>query len=202
MQSPRIAAGAWVGAALAAIAVLLSGRVDPIPSLIASASFLFLAVGFDLASRKIPNALTLPALIVVWLGQAGGLLELGLGTSLLGALVVFAALFVTYAMGWLGAGDVKAAVVLAALWGYGAFFGVFWWMVVVGGVLAVALIAWRGEFPDLLRRWWMSLKLSVITRRLHYEVAAASSAARSGLPFALCMALGTVAFQIWGAPWQ
>jgi hypothetical protein len=91
--------------------------------------------------------------------------------------------------------------VLAALWGLDPLLPALWWMLTIGGLGAVLLLAAQGELGDLLRRWGRSLWLSLASRRLHYVSAAPDSSARSGLPFAVAMGLGCAAQALWGAPW-
>jgi prepilin peptidase CpaA len=178
------------------------GKEAPLPALGWAAAFLLLAVHQDVRSLRIPNWLTFPSLLgATALGAVQGGLA-GTGAALLGAAAALAIGFVPFAMGWLGAGDVKAGMVLGALWGAETFAGVFWWMLVVGGLLAVAFVAAQGGLPALLARWLRSLQATLLTRRLVYFGPPAGSAAAHGLPFAVAMALGAGAFQIWGTPWK
>jgi Flp pilus assembly protein protease CpaA len=108
---------------------------------------------------------------------------------------------IPFAFGCLGAGDVKACMVLGALWGPVALLGAAWWMVVTGGVLAILIVAARGGLLDLIRRWSRSLYYTVRLGRLTYLTPDASSAAACGLPFAVAIGVGAAAFQHWGNPW-
>jgi Flp pilus assembly protein protease CpaA len=110
-------------------------------------------------------------------------------------------LFLPFACRAMGAGDVKAAMVLGALWGFDAFLQTLWWMVISGGVIAIALVAAQGGLWDLLCRWARSAKYTVILRRIIYFQPSEQSAAAGGLPFAVAMGLGAVAQQMWGTPW-
>jgi prepilin peptidase CpaA len=199
--------GAELGTlALAALAgaclVLSPGKGGPLPALGWAAAFLVLAVHQDLRRMRIPNWLTFPSLAVaIAVGAYGGGLA-GAGSALAGAASALAIMFLPFALGWLGAGDVKAGMVLGALWGASFFLHVFWWMLVVGGLLAVALVAVQGGLLDLVSRWLRSAKATVLTGRLTYFRPAAESAAARGLPFAVAMALGAAAFQFWGTPWN
>lgn len=116
-----------------------------------------LASGWDIRTRRIPNVLTLGFPIValgthLWLdGGAGGLSTLG-GWAL--GLVLFLPLF---ALGGMGAGDVK---LLAA---FGAWLGP-WDVVqtglaagVIGGVLAVGLALSRSYMSQALGNMWSLL---------------------------------------------
>jgi prepilin peptidase CpaA len=119
---------------------------------------------------KVPNRLTFPLIISGWLlglfhnlvswfpalcppDFAGG--EGGLGASLAGTALGFALLLPIYAIGGMGAGDVKMTM------GFGAWIGAFFgfahsclWIifysfcagVLAGGVIALAMMAIRGQF--------------------------------------------------------
>jgi prepilin peptidase CpaA len=209
--APRTAAAAQPGreaialavAALAATSLVwIPGKEAPLPAVGWAAAFLLLAVHQDVRSLRIPNWLTFPSLLgAIALGALRGGAA-GAGAALLGAVVALAIGFLPFALGWLGAGDVKGSMVLGALWGAATFVAVFWWMLVVGGLLALFFVAAQGGLIDLLARWLRSVQATVITRRLTYFRPAAGAAAAKGLPFAVAMALGASAFQIWGTPWN
>jgi prepilin peptidase CpaA len=200
-QPGREAIAIGVAALAAAGLVWTPGKEVPLPALGWAAAFLLLAVHQDVRSLRIPNWLTFPALLgAIALGAARGGAP-GAGLALFGAAVALGVGFVPFALRWLGAGDVKAAMVLGALWGAETFLGVFWWMLVVGGLLALVFVAAQGGLPDLCARWLGSARATLLTRRLVYFHPAAGSAAARGLPFAVAMALGAGAFQIWGMPW-
>jgi prepilin peptidase CpaA len=114
-----------------------------LPSTIGLAAFILLlsvAAYFDLRTRRIPNRLTLAGfatgLVLALVAGGWG----GLGNALLGSVAGFAVFFFLYALGAMGAGDVK---LMAAA---GTFLGVplvFWGAVcsaVAGGLLAVVAI--------------------------------------------------------------
>ena len=188
-------------AALVVTCFLLSPSGSPLPAPLGSAAFLFLAIHQDVRGLRIPNWLTLPSLLgALALGAWHGALP-GFGTALTGAGIALAVLFVPFALRVLGAGDVKAGMVLGALWGSDAFLPALWWMVLAGGLLALVLLTAQGALPDLLRRWARSAKHSLLLRRIVYFPPAERSAAAGGLPFAVAMGLGAAAFQTWGTPW-
>jgi prepilin peptidase CpaA len=184
-----VVAALWIGAA--------SGRL---PAFGWTAAFLFLAVEQDVRRMRIPNWLTLSSLLIALaLGAYQGGLD-GFGEALLGAGVALAILFLPFAVRALGAGDVKAAMVLGALWTTETFLPALWWMVVAGGVMAIVMVAARGQLFDMLRRWGRSAVLTVRAARLTY-ISPADGSAGTGLPFAVAMGLGAAAYQIWGTPW-
>jgi prepilin peptidase CpaA len=179
-----------------------SSATQPLPALGWAAAFLAVAVYHDVTRLRIPNWLTLPAIVtaVAAAGITAGVQALG--TSLLGALTALAILFIPFSLRWLGAGDVKAVVALGALWGATNVVGALWWMIVTGGLLAIVVITFQGGLIEMLRRWFNSACLTLRCGQIVYLRPPANSAARAGLPFAIAMGLGSVAYQIWGSPWM
>lgn len=116
---------------------------------------------------KVPNRLTFPIILSGWvLGllhnfgvQLGGDAGVGgFGASLTGTVIGFGLLLPMYAIGGMGAGDVKMTMGFGA-WA-GAFFGyeAFWIILyafcigaVSGGVIALAMMAVRRQFRDNLQ---------------------------------------------------
>jgi prepilin peptidase CpaA len=188
---------------LVAVALVVPGAQaqEPLPALGWAAAFLGLAAAWDVRERRIPNALTLPVLLGALALAAAGLGALGLREALLGAGAAFALLLLPYAVGALGAGDVKAATALGALLGVGPVVGAVSWAVGLGGIFALGLLALRGGLLELPRRWGQSLLLSLATRRIQFLPPAAGSVAAGGIPFALALGLGAAGHQIWGTPW-
>lgn len=185
------------GLALVTVCVLLfahGGR--PLPFIEWTGAFLLAAITFDLRDRRIPNALTLPSLLaaLALAAYAGGvplLLD-----SLKGAGLMFAILFMPFAVRAIGAGDVKSLMVLGALWGPDMAIPALVWMALAGLALAFSKVAVRGELGAMLGRWITSAKLTLLTRRIHYIRPEAGSAASTGIPFALAIGLGAIAFQL------
>src|SRR5712671_6084411 len=111
---------------------------------------------------KVPNWLTFPLVISGWilgLLQNVGLLSFapydgGIGAALAGTALGFALLLPVYAIGGMGAGDVKMQMGFGS-W-VGAFFGTalglqiilyaFCAAVIIGGVMAAVMIVVRGQF--------------------------------------------------------
>src|SRR5947208_8348249 len=110
---------------------------------------------------KVPNWLTLPLIVSGWalgLLHNCGLLEGtgdgGVGAALAGTALGFALLLPVYAVGGMGAGDVKMQMGFGS-W-VGAYFGLgaglwvifyaFCLATVIGGGLALVMIVWRGQY--------------------------------------------------------
>ena len=138
--------------------------LDHWPLLLVSAVMIVAAV-IDGWKLKVPNWLTYPLVISGWvfgLCHNFGWFEDygvgGIGASLLGTLAGFLLLLPVYAIGGMGAGDVKMQMGFGA-W-VGAYFGtgagllVIWWAfavaVIIGGVLALAMMMIRGRYRQNL----------------------------------------------------
>jgi prepilin peptidase CpaA len=108
---------------------------------------------------KVPNKLTFPLILTGWLlglanniGLEAG--EGGVGSALFGTFLGCALLIPVYAIGGMGAGDVKMTMGFGS-W-IGAFYGIeagadviFWAFctgVIVGGVIGLGMILARGQF--------------------------------------------------------
>jgi prepilin peptidase CpaA len=110
---------------------------------------------------KVPNKLTYPLIFSGWLlGLANNFgLEAGdggIGAALVGTALGFALLLPVYAIGGMGAGDVKMTMGFGS-W-IGAFYGIntgadiiFWAFcsgVIVGGIIGLGMILARGQFQQ------------------------------------------------------
>lgn len=112
--------------------------------ILAGAVLLSLVAGWtDLRSRRIPNWLTVPGLVI---GIAANTVlsgRSGLKTSLLGAAVGLALLLPFVLLRSLGAGDWKLAGSLGAFAGPRILMGLLLYSVFVAGVMAVALVIYK-----------------------------------------------------------
>jgi len=111
-------------------------------------SFASVAAVFDVRSHRIPNLLTLPAVVF------GLLFHLTLGgwrqlmSSALAGLLCFVIFFLFYFAGGMGAGDVKLMAAMGCLVGLST---VGWLLIMTslaGGVMAVGLALYRGRLSS------------------------------------------------------
>ena len=185
------------GFALAIVGVLIlePGGGMPLPFLEWTGAFLLAVITSDLRDRRIPNGITFPslaiALTLAW--DAGG--SVMLRDAVVGMGAIFLILFAAFAARAIGAGDVKALMVLGALWGPGYVIPALPYMAGAGALLALARVAVNGELLEMLSRWFDSLKLSILNRNICYVRPEVGSAAASGIPFAVAIGLGAIAFQ-------
>jgi prepilin peptidase CpaA len=188
-------------AGLLVLSLVTSGSEGSLPTFGWAAAFLFAVVEEDVRRMRIPNWLTLPALAgaltyAAWVGGWTGLLY-GLG----GAAAGFALLFGPFAARWLGAGDVKAVMVLGALWGASVVLGLVWWMVLAGGLLGFAVLTVRGGLSEATNRWFRTVHMLVAARKFAYFPPGPEAIAAGRMPFGVAIALGVAGYQLWGVPW-
>lgn len=109
------------------------------------------AAAFDLRTRRIPNALTLPC-IAVGLVLAGVQGWREVAVRGLTALVLLVAALFLFSAGVLGGGDGKLAVAIAALKGPAFTGGALLYAVLLGGLVAlVVLVRKRTLRPSLIK---------------------------------------------------
>ncbi len=102
--------------------------------------------------QRIPNVVTYPAMLVgLAFGAAEGVpgapLAGGLLDHLVAAVAAFVLLYPLYAPGWMKAGDVKLLMAVGALRGGSFLFYSFFYGSLLGGLLAIALLAARRVSP-------------------------------------------------------
>jgi prepilin peptidase CpaA len=155
---------------------------------------------------KVPNWLTFPFILS---GLAYHLILHGIAGfmgSLLGCATGLVILLIPYAIGGMGAGDVKLFAGVGAWVGWKITLGAFCVSGVVGGVLALVLLAFRSLFSRdsavFSRNWERFLlvwsELMTIRNPNHLaELAAARKPTALLLPYGIPLAIGTVAYFFW-----
>jgi prepilin peptidase CpaA len=105
----------------------------------------------DIRSRKLPNWLTIGGVLLGFVINFGiGPPEGGVVFALQGFGAGFGIYMVLYVLRAMGAGDVKLMAAVGALVGWERWFGIFFMTAIVGGVMAIALVAARGRLKRTL----------------------------------------------------
>lgn len=164
----------------------------------------------DFYARRVPNRWLLLALAVgallhahAWLaGQAGfpvaALLGLGIG---LVALLPF------YAIGWMGAGDVKFFAVLGFLLGWRALLPIWIGASLLAGVHALLalsgphLVAQLATVTPLRLQFCLQNGRTRLSRNGGWQRMQAARQGRHGIPYAAYLAIATLALLLWPQLW-
>jgi len=160
---------------------------------------LIVAAVIDGLELKVPNWLTFPMILSGWLYSGVAMGWEGFGWSLVGTLVGLACLLPAYAIGGMGAGDVKLMMGVGA-WIHGTHtFYAFCVSAVVGAVLAIGMV--------LVRRQWgkhqmqfLGILNEILTIRDPDQLSAIAADRKSTmmlLPYGIPIAIGSIGYFLW-----
>jgi prepilin peptidase CpaA len=160
---------------------------------------LVVAAVIDGWKLKVPNWITFPLVLIGWAyaGWVGGLS--GFGASLLGTAAGLALLWPAYAIGGMGAGDVKLLAGVGAWVGATTIFFAFCVSAVFGGVIAVLMVlvgrTWNQHYHQ-----FFAIVDEIITIRDPDKLAAIAADRKKSmllLPYGIPIALGTIAYFVY-----
>lgn len=116
----------------------------------AAACFVCAAVGaaYDVTSRRVPNLLTGPAILLALImhGVLGGWSQLG--SAAMAGLFCGGVFLLFHVAGGMGAGDVKLIAATACFGGLGRAAPLLLFTSLAGGVMAITLALYRGRFKQ------------------------------------------------------
>lgn len=165
----------------------------PFPIIATLLSFISLCVVIDVRSRRIPNALSGCAMLC---GAALNTFYFGgegLVASLSGLTAAVVVLFGPFALGGVGAGDVKMMGAVGALLGPRlALIGLLLGMVLGGLIMTVAL-ARRGRLEEKLAATISMIAGTAVTRSLSPLKRSAAEQSAVALPYSVPLGIGTMA---------
>jgi prepilin peptidase CpaA len=145
---------------------------------------------------KVPNWLTFPMVIGGWVYSAAALGWVGLGWSLLGTMVGLGLLLPAYAIGGMGAGDVKLLAGVGA-WVHGTVtFYAFCVSALVGGIIAMAMVLYRRKWGHHQAQF-MGLMTEILTIRDPSQLATRAAERKRSmmlLPYGIPIAIGSIAY--------
>jgi prepilin peptidase CpaA len=113
-----------------------------------------LAAAIDIQTRRIPNLLTFGGAAIAFALHAWSGGWSGLGLSITGWLLGAALFFPLFALGGMGAGDVKLLAAVGAFFGPVGVLRAALFTVIAGGLLALAVATIRGYIGRALSNLW------------------------------------------------
>ena len=179
-----------------AVPCAVPGEARLKPPILVGAVLLALIAGWtDFRSRRIPNWLTVPALLIGlaanaalngWIGLKASLLGVGLGLVLLLPFVLLRSL---------GAGDWKLAGALGAFTGPVLLMNLLLGSVFVAGVMAVGLIIYKGRMRQTVRNIGHIL-ISLVTFQLPGSQVSLDNPDSLKVPYGVALAFTVVLYGI------
>lgn len=157
---------------------------------------LVVAAVIDGIQLKVPNWITFPFVLCGWVYccWAGG--WEGLGASLLGTVIGLALLMPAYAIGGMGAGDVKLLAGVGAWVHSMDTFYAFCATTIVGAILAVGMVLAKKSWEKHRNQFWVILNEILVIK--NPETLATIAAERKPrmllLPYGIPMAIGTIIY--------
>ncbi len=160
---------------------------------------LVVAAVIDGIQLKVPNWLTFPMILSGWIYSGVAFGWEGLGWSLVGTAIGLGLLLPAYAIGGMGAGDVKLMAGIGAwVWGSVTFYA-FCVSAVVGAVLAVLMVLYQRAWQKHRAQFLLILG-EIMTIRDPNQLSAIAAERKSTmmlLPYGIPIAIGTIAYFAW-----
>jgi prepilin peptidase CpaA len=152
-----------------------------------------LSAFFDLKIRRIPNWLILVGLL------CGVMLNAFQGTgqllqSIAGFGIGIAVLILPFALGWMGAGDVKYFGVVGALLGASSLPRVFFYSALVAGLIAIGYLGVGLVRLSRFKQFWLDIKVAIVSmgQVLPEPVQKRTNEAGDSVPWGVAFAAGTI----------
>jgi prepilin peptidase CpaA len=151
------------------------------------------SIFFDIKERRIPNWISIPGILIgLVLNSFLGLAQLL--QSCLGLAAGIGIMIVPFALGWLGAGDVKLFGLVGAVLGIGWIPRVFFYTGLISGALALLTVCTRGLDHGSFRQLWLDLKIAVISvgRVMPNSVSQRGGQKKKSIPWGVAIGLGAI----------
>ena len=148
---------------------------------------------------KVPNWITFPFIISGWIYSLVFFGWAGLGWSMLGTAIGLGLLLPAYAIGGMGAGDVKLLAGVGAWIGATHTLYAFCLSAVFGGLIALAMVLYGRKLAKH-KHLFMGILTEILTVRDPRRLAAIAADRKSSmmlLPYGIPIAMGTIVYFIW-----
>ena len=149
--------------------------------------------GWDLATRRIPNWLTFPAMVAGLSWNFYSKSWHGLGDSAAGLALGAGILLPFFLLGGTGAGDVKMLAGVGAITGWWGLLRIFIYFGLFGGVVALAIAITSGRFGAVAKN---TGHLASLLTKARWRDAEKMESAAPALPYGAVIAVGCLLF-VW-----
>jgi prepilin peptidase CpaA len=158
-----------------------------------AAAFAFALFGgvYDLLTRRIPNWVTLPGILLGVAAQAWFLGIPGLLGGVLGCGLGFLLFFPIYAFGYMGAGDAKLLMAVGAWLGWQGCLYVAVGSVLIGAAYALGEILYRGRLPAVAWNTYSFLRALLLPGLVAEKLKVDET---RKFAFGICIALAVAAY--------
>jgi prepilin peptidase CpaA len=162
-------------------------------------AILIVAAVIDGWMLKVPNWLTFPLVFAGWAAHMYFYGLNGLGESMAGTVVGLGLLLPAYAIGGMGAGDVKLMAGIGAWVGATVTFYAFCVTAVIGGVIALAMVLIRRRWHHHVMQFFKIVDEILVVRNPEAlsVIAAERKSSMMLLPYGIPIALGTITYFFW-----
>lgn len=161
----------------------------PLGAVLAAAAFT------DVRERKVFNKLTYPAFILGLILHPIAMTSFtALGASLLAGMLALLIGILILPLGWIGGGDIKLLAVVGTFLGLKGLGEVFFYSVICGFILGMAMALFSGYLLEMLRRLFIFLRglLRVLMYRTKNVAEPLEKDPRSRMPFAVAIFAGGI----------
>ncbi len=157
---------------------------------------LIVAAWIDGKELRVPNWITFPMVLsgLIYTTTVGG--WGGLGFGLWGMTVGLLTLLPLYAVGGMGAGDVKLMAGIGAWLGATVTWYAFCVSVIVGAVMAVIMVLWRGSWEKHYTNFLVIIMEFATIKKPEalYKIAAERKPQMLLLPYGIPICIGSIAY--------
>lgn len=160
---------------------------------------LIVAAVIDGLKLKVPNWITFPMILSGWVYSTVAFGWEGLVASLLGTAVGLGLLLPAYAIGGMGAGDVKLLAGVGAWMGTITTIYAFCVSALIGGAIAVGMVLYRRAWEKHRDQFWTIVNEVTTIRdpELLSAIAAERKKSMLLLPYGIPIAIGSIAYFFW-----
>ena len=162
-------------------------------------AILVLAATIDGWKLKVPNWITFPMIVAGWIYAYASFGWNGLAASLAGTALGLALLLPAYAIGGMGAGDVKLLAGVGAWIGVNDTLWAFGVSALIGGLIALGMVIWRKKWKHHQQQF-VAIVDEIFLVRDPVQLSAIAAERKSRmmlLPYGIPIAIGTIGYFVW-----